>query len=290
METATLALPLRHRQPIERKPFYHFRPGAGTLTLAAPGCSFRCDYCQNASVAQVAPDAAGLKLAWPDDLAAIAETAAREAMVLALSFTEPVLAAEATLALHRHAAGRVPIVWKTNGFITGAALAVVAPALAAVNIDLKAADEDTHVRLTQAPLGPVLAAMRGFAAAGVWVEISTTLIPGVNDDPKALATLAGLVAGLGAGTPWHLRRFHPDHRRQDSVPTSPESLARAVGIAGQAGLRHVYVERALGAAGATTFCAGCGAAVVTRQLGRLQENRLQNGHCPACMTPPPGRW
>jgi pyruvate formate lyase activating enzyme len=290
LETSTFALPVRHRQPIERKPFYHVRPGAMTLTLAAPGCNFRCDYCQNSSLAHAEPDEPGLPEIPAASLSAAVETAIRDGLILALSFTEPTLAAEATLALHHLAAGRVPIVWKTNGFISPGAIERLAPALTAVNIDLKAANLESHLRLTEAPLAPVVKAMHAFAAAQVWVEISTTLVPGVNDDTHAVATMADIVAGVGLDTPWHLRRFHPDHQRQHTIPTSSDTLSRAARIARDAGLRHVYVERALGAEGCMTTCPTCNDKLILRRFGRLQENRMQDGRCLNCGATLPGRW
>lgn len=290
LETATFALPLRHRQPIERKPFYHVHPGAMTLTLASPGCNFRCDYCQNASFAHAEPEEAMAPDTPALDPAALVAETGRDGLILALSFTEPTLAAEATLALHDHAAGRIPIVWKSNGFITPKAVSRLAPALTAVNIDLKAADPDTHLRLAAAPLGPVIKGMHAFATAGVWVEVSTTVIPGVNDHPTALAAMAAMVADLGADTPWHLRRFHPDHQRQDTDPTSPATLSQAVRIAHDAGLRHVYVERALGPDGRTTRCHACGEIVITRHVAGFLASELDKGGCPGCGTALAGRW
>ena len=290
LETSTMAVRLQHRQPIERKPFYHVHPGAMTLTLAAPGCTMRCDYCQNAGYAHAGPDDPLLPPVADISLAEIAAAALHEPLVLALSFTEPTLAAEATLALHHQTAGRVPIVWKTNGFITREAIARLAPALTAVNIDLKAADPDTHLRLTGAPLPPIVAAMRGFAAAGVWVEIASTIIPGVNDSDAALSAMAILVAGLGAQTPWHLRRFHPDHLRQASVPTPAATLRRGVDIARAAGLHHVYVERALGAAGRLTQCPACGDTLIVRGVAALEQNRIADGSCVGCGSVIAGRW
>lgn len=289
LETATLALPVRHRQPIERKPFYHVHPGRTTLTLAAPGCTFRCDFCLNAAFAQAVPGPE--EVGAPLDATAIVAEAARAGLILALCFAEPTLAAEATLELGRAARGTgVAIVWKTNGFITPEAVARVAPVLAAVNIDLKAADDAVHRRLTQAPLAPVLAAIAAFREAGVWVEISTPLISGVTDDPGSVAALARTVRGFGPDVPWHLLRFHPDHRRVGPAPTPPQRLPEARAIARTESPSYVYVERVLGEAGRTTACPCCGEVVIRRHVGGLAESRLQHGHCLACDTRIAGRW
>lgn len=220
----------------------------------------------------------------------VAEAQAHQA-VIALSYSEPTLAAEATLALWAEAkpAG-VEIVWKTNGYITPEALRQVAPALAAVNIDLKTADEASHRRLTGAPLEPVLASLRGFLEQGVWVEISTPWIPGLNLDDTSLTTLAALIHDLNPEIPWHLLHFHPDYRRRDTVPTPPEWLDHARSRAQAMGLRHVYVERALGVEGRNTHCPKCRGEVVTRELWAGVQTRLDHGRCLHCGTPIAGKW
>ncbi len=291
LETATFASAVQHWQTIKRKPLYHFRPGRTTLTLAAPGCTFRCDYCQNARLSQYGRDAS---VAWTglpvDPVQIVAAAQAREA-VIALSYSEPTLAAELTLALWQAArAVGVELVWKSNGFLTPEALAVLAPALTAVNIDLKAVDEAAHQQLTGAPVAPVLASFQAWRDYGVWLEISTPLIPGFNTDPATLRVLAEEVYRLGPDVPWHLLRFHPDDRRLDACPTAPDLLAQAVAIAREVGLRYVYVERALGANGRSTSCPQCGHVVITRDIWALRGHTLHHGACPQCGAPIAGRW
>lgn len=291
LETATFGIAVNHVDPIERKPFYHLRPGTPTVTLAAPGCTFRCSYCVNFRLSQYGRPAG---LPWsgrPVDVDAVARQAAELGAVVALSYTEPALAIELTLGLA--AAGRplgVDVVWKTNGFLTPEAVTTVAPALAAVNVDMKAADEDRHRRLTGAALAPILDTLTELRARGVWVEICTPLIPGVSEEPSDLARIAATLAGIDPAMPWHLLRFTPTFRMTAHRPTAPQRLAEGVEIGRAAGLRHVYVERALGATGRTTFCPGCGSAVVTRGVWSTEDNRLRHGACPACGTPVDGRW
>ncbi|MSQ48629.1 MAG: AmmeMemoRadiSam system radical SAM enzyme [Deltaproteobacteria bacterium] len=291
LETATFASSVHHWQTIERKPLYHFRPGRHTLTLAAPGCTFRCDYCQNSRISQYGRDDSVEWTALPVDSAqVVAEARAKDAMI-ALSYSEPTLAAELTLALAYEARETgVEIVWKSNGFVTPEALALIAPALAAVNIDLKAVDDDAHRRLTGAPVAPLLANLHAFRARGIWLEISTPLITGFNTDTASLVALAEQVYAIGAEVPWHLLRFHPDYHRLHADPTTPELLARAVAIAKDVGLRYVYVERALGARGRCTYCPQCGYEVITRDIWALRQNALHDGACPACGEIVPGKW
>jgi pyruvate formate lyase activating enzyme len=291
LETATFATTVRHIDPIERKPFYHFRPGSLTLTLAAPGCSFACHYCQNYRLSQFGRVAEITWTAEDIDPVEVVESAAQQGAAIALSYSEPTLAAELVLALS--ASGRalgVPILWKSNGFITPEAIARLAPCLDAVNIDLKAADETRHRALTGAPLAPVLQAMAAFVAMGVWVEVSTPVIPRVNGDTGALNRMANTIASIGEDIPWHLLRFTPEFRMRDLPPTPPAVLEEAVGIGRDAGLRYVYVERALGREGRSTYCPNCGFEVVSRDIWATCHNALVEGVCPRCHEAIPGRW
>lgn len=287
LETATYASAVVHVDAVERKPLYHFHPGRPTVTLAAPGCSFRCDYCVNFRISQYGRDDASAWGARPVDASDIVTQAAALGGFVALSYSEPSLAPELTLELARQ--GRdmgVEVVWKSNGFLTREAVALCAPAVAAVNIDLKCADEETHRKLTGAALKPVVEAIRAFIDHGTWVEVSTPLIPGVTDPERT----AAIIAGIGTHVPWHLVRFTPAYRMRAEDPTPPRALARAVAAGRAAGLKYIYVERALGADGRDTRCPRCQVTVVRRGVWSLQENELNAGHCPACGTGIEGRW
>ncbi|MBV9448160.1 MAG: AmmeMemoRadiSam system radical SAM enzyme [Streptosporangiaceae bacterium] len=291
LETRTFATTVRHYDAVERKPLYHFRPGSTVLTLAAPGCTFRCTYCVNHRISQYGRDDDVPWQAEPVDPAEVVELAASRGASVALSYSEPSLAIELTLALAALGAGRgVGIIWKSNGFLTEEALALAAPALAAVNIDIKAADEERHHQLTGAPLAPVLASLRALHARGVWVEVATPLIPGVSASPPDLARIAAIIASVDPGIPWHLLRYTPAYRRSDDLPTLPDALADGVRIGREAGLRYVYVERALGPRGRETRCPACGVTVVSRDLWALRELRLKDGACSRCGTAVEGRW
>lgn len=291
LETATFATSVTHLQPIERKPLYHVRPGRRVLTLAAPGCTFACTYCQNFPLSQYGRSPAAPWSARPLDPESLVLEAARADADIAFSYAEPILAAELTLALASPArAAGLAILWKTNGFITTDAARRLAPALTAVNVDLKAATDAVHQSLTGAPLSPILAALAAFRDAGVWIEISTPLIPGTNADEPSIRAIARLVLALGPDTPWHLLRFHPDYRLVDALPTHPTLLQRAISIAREEGLRHIYVERALGEAGRSTTCHACGATLLRRGVWELLSNRLINGRCPDCAALLPGRF
>jgi pyruvate formate lyase activating enzyme len=291
LETRTFATTVEHYDAVERKPLYHYRPGSRVLTLAAPGCTFRCDYCVNYRISQFGRDAQAPWQAEPVDPAAVVERAAAAGAGIALSYSEPSLALELTLALSALGRDRgIGIVWKTNGFLTREALALAAPALSAVNLDIKAADEDSHRRLTGASLKPVLESLRVLHGSGVWVEVATPLIPGVSASSAQLAAIASSIAAVDPAIPWHLLRFTPAYRRAGDKPTLPDALTEGVSVGHAAGLRYVYVERALGTEGRSTHCPACGQLVITRELWAVGEVRLANGSCGSCGTRIEGRW
>jgi pyruvate formate lyase activating enzyme len=287
IETATFASTVQHADPVERKPLFHYRPGTPTITLAAPGCSFRCDYCVNFRISQYGKDNESTWQAHDVDPSEVVGLAAAMNGCVALSYTEPSLAPELTLELARR--GRdmgVDVVWKSNGFLTPEAIALCAPVLAAVNIDLKCVDEKSHRRLTGGSVRPVIDAITAFREHGTWVEVSTPISPGITEP----AGVAEVLASIGADIPWHVVRFTPAFRMRDRNPTHPDAIEAAVMAGKAAGLRYVYVERALGDDGRTTLCPSCETAVVRRGVWSLVENRLQAGRCPECGTGVEGRW
>ena len=291
LQTATFAVAVAHLDAIERKPFYHVLPGLRVLTVAGPGCTFRCNYCINYRLSQYGRDQAAPWTGEPADPAALIRQARAAGAAVGLSYAEPGLAPELTLALAEHAVpGGVPVLWKTNGFLTRQAIDLVAPALTAVNIDVKAAEDAAHQRLTGAPLGPVLDAVERFRAAGVWVEVSTPLIPGVSADAAALRVIAARLAALDRAIPWHLLRFTPDFKMAGDRPTLPDELRAARQIGRQAGLQFVYVERALGPAGRETRCPSCASLLVARGIWQTQRNAVRAGRCPRCSAATPGVW
>jgi pyruvate formate lyase activating enzyme len=291
MQTATWATSVTHWGPIERKPLFHFRPGTQTLTIASPGCSFACHYCQNYRISQFGRVPEAEWSATPVEPQALIEQARMQRGAIALSYSEPSLAAELTEALAALArpAG-VDVLWKTNGFVTLSAATRLARCLSAANVDLKAADDQRHLKLTTAPLQPVLEFIRRLIDEGVWVEVSTPLIPGVNADRDSLRRMADLITGISSDLPWHLLRFVPEFRMVNMRPTHPDELAAAVELARSSGVRFVYVERALGTAGRSTYCPGCGAELINRGVWSTVRVTLTAGACPMCQLPIPGRW
>jgi pyruvate formate lyase activating enzyme len=227
----------------------------------------------------------------PVDPIEVVESAAAMSASVALSYSEPSLAMELTVALAEAGRARgVDVVWKSNGFLTARAAEVAADHVAAVNVDIKGVDDRRHRRLTGAPIAPVIDTIRLFRERGVWVEVSTPLIPGVSTDPADLTAVAETIADIDPLIPWHLLRFTPTYEMAGEAPSSPADLARAREIGYQTGLRFVYVERALGASGRTTWCPSCAAAVVERGIWEVTGDNVVGSACGQCGTYLPGRW
>jgi pyruvate formate lyase activating enzyme len=289
METATFASAVQHLSAIERKPFYHYKPGTQVLTLAAPGCNFRCLYCQNYRLSQFGRTPAAPWQAEPVSPDSLIKTACKHNAAIGFSYSEPSLAAELTQALAQ-AGQNIELIWKTNGFLTAYALHCLAPMLAAVNIDLKSVNNKKHEALTGVAVKPILDNIAAFIEAGVWVEISTPIIPKINADSQSLHLIAKAIDSVSPQIPWHLIRFTPEFKLQRLPPTSVDMLKQAVQIAHDIGLQYIYVERALGAKGRNTFCPHCHRELISREIWGLRYNALNDGKCPDCGTVISGRW
>lgn len=210
---------------------------------------------------------------------------------MAYTFSEPTVFAELALDTARQACEEgLWNVWVTNGYITPEMQEAVLPWVDAVNVDLKFFRERSYRRQAGGRLAPVLAAMRRFREAGCWLEVSTVVAPGLNDEGPELREMADFIAGLGRTIPWHLRQLRPAFRDRDWEPTSPASLDRAWAAAGEAGLHHVYVHSE-GLRGATdTSCPGCGRLLYRRSGNRLRGRATEVGTCPSCGEALAGRF
>jgi pyruvate formate lyase activating enzyme len=316
--------------PIEKKPLFHFLPGSSTYSVATVGCNLRCRFCQNWTISQWpklqgspkgsqdddgntlppagehpedewCPDAEPSKAEWrigttvvPSEIVSLAKQAGCRS--IAYTYTEPTIFYELALATARQAsAAGLGNVFVTNGFISLDPLREIASYLGAANIDLKSFCESSYKKLCGARLDPILAAIREYKRLGVWIELTTLLIPGVNDEESELRDIARfIVTELGKDVPWHLSRFFPAYKMEHWQATPLHSLLRARDIGRAEGLRYVYLgnlppeEQEKGAE--DTICPDCGTALIRRRRFTVVENRLRAGHCPDCNRLVAGRW
>ncbi|HNW93761.1 MAG TPA: AmmeMemoRadiSam system radical SAM enzyme [bacterium] len=276
--------------PVEKKPFYHFLPGSRIFSVAAPGCNFTCRQCQNYHLSDDPrrDGVIGRRVAAAQVVAA-AEHAGCPAV--AYTYSEPTVWFEFMLAMARAARARgLRNAVVSNAYISPAAQAELLPLLDAANYDLKSFGDDTYRTVYGGTLAPVLATITAAVRAGVWVEVTTLVIPGINDSDGELRDIACWLADLSPEVPWHLSAFFPTHRLTDREATPAATLTRARAIGRAAGLRFVYTGNIRDDEGGTTYCPGCGAAVITRDGFRVTACRLREGRCAACGGVLAGRW
>jgi len=273
------------KDPIEKKPLYHVLPGTDSYSVAAVGCNFRCGFCQNHHISQPSgreyPE--GLR-ATPEE---IVSSALREgAKSISYTYTEPSVFFEYArdTAIRAKEKGLLNI-FVTNGYMTGETLDELEGLLDAANVDLKSFRDEFYRRLCQASLEPVLASLKKMKELGIWVEVTTLIIPGENDGAAELKDIASFIASLGRETPWHISRFFPRFKMTQTPPTTVFTLetAREIGLA--AGLKYVYLGNLTGGAGEVTCCSHCGGKLIERRGYRLVGFHLQEGRCPSCLVP-----
>ncbi|MEW6184503.1 MAG: AmmeMemoRadiSam system radical SAM enzyme [Thermodesulfobacteriota bacterium] len=274
-----------HVDPIEKKPLFHFLPGSQSFSLATAGCNFRCRFCQNADISQVRDlqEIPGKEVA-PEEIV----TAALKAHCRSISYTytEPTIFFEYArdIALLAETRG-LKNVFVSNGYMSREVLETLHPHLHAVNVDLKAFQDTFYKQQCGARLEPVLETLRIMKRLGIWVEVTTLIIPTLNDSKEELEALAKFIQEeLGAETPWHISRFHPTFQLNDLPPTPVKTLQQAWEIGKAAGLRYVYTGNVPGDAAEKTYCHHCGHLLLDRFGFSVLKNNLKEGRCPQCGT------
>lgn len=273
--------------PIEKKPMYHFQPGSRSFSIAAVGCNFRCEFCQNWQISQAALETGRIdgEAITPEQ---IVEAAVRSGCKsIAYTYTEPTIFMELCNDCARPAKERgLANVFVSNGYMTREAIDFAAEWLDGINVDLKAFTDDYYKKLCGARLEPVLDSIAYIAKqTKIWIEITTLLLPGQNDSEEELKKLAGwLVTEAGPDVPWHISRFYPQYKYTDSEPTPLESLQRAEAIGRAAGLHYVYLGNVPGTDGENTYCYKCHTKLIGRIGYRITANRIKDSKCPNCGT------
>lgn len=276
--------------PMEKKPLYHFLPGAKVYSIATAGCNFQCRWCQNWEISQMPRESHLIpgRQASPEQ---IVESALQTgSLAIAYTYTEPTVFFEYSYHITLLACLEgLANIYVTNGYMSAEMLEIVHPYLDAANVDLKAFRKRTYHRYVGAGLKPVLDNLKIMKSLGIWVEVTTLVIPGLNDDPSELRDIAQfIVQELGPDVPWHISRFFPGYKMTDRPPTPVKTLrkARTIGLA--EGLRYVYLGNV--ADDANTCCHFCGRLLIQRRGYWIAVNHLKQGLCPDCKTPVAGVW
>ncbi|MDY6843533.1 MAG: AmmeMemoRadiSam system radical SAM enzyme [Thermodesulfobacteriota bacterium] len=269
--------------PIEKKPLFHFYPGSKAFSIATVGCNFKCSHCQNSDISQMPRDAreiVGRDIS-PQDVVSLAKRYGCTS--ISYTYTEPTIFFEfvydtAILAKKEGISNN----FVTNGYITKEALQYIRPFLDAANIDLKSFSSEFYQKICGAKLEPVLDSIKLYKELGIWVELTTLIIPNYNDSEDELSRIAEFIKELGVETPWHVTRFHPTFRLKDQPHTPVTTLKRAREIGLSAGLRYVYEGNVPGEGGENTYCYHCKELLIERRGFSILKNSIANSRCPEC--------
>jgi len=278
--------------PIEKKPLFHFLPGSRSFSIATVGCKFRCAFCQNWTLSQSPRELKKVlgEAVEPDQVVQMALRA--ECASISYTYSEPTIYFEYALdcgRLAKRAGLRNNFV--TNGFIERAPLEELHGVLDAANVDIKSFREEFYRKRCGGRLAPVLEAAKTMKALGVWLEITTLVIPTLNDSEEELRDIARFIADeLGAEVPWHVSRFHPDYKMPDLPATPERTIARAREIGLEEGLRFVYAGNLWGDPGENTLCPSCGRTVIARSGFQVKSMDVERGKCRFCQTEIAGIW
>jgi pyruvate formate lyase activating enzyme len=276
--------------PIEKKPLFHFSPGSRTYSVAAVGCNFRCLNCQNYDISQMPkPQRPVLgKEVSPEEIVEAAKLHRCESV--AYTYTEPTIFFEYAYETAMLASDEgVKNIFVTNGYITKEALKTMAPYLDAANIDLKSFRDDFYRKTCGAHVRPVLNAIRLYNEMDVWIEITTLIIPSLNDSEENFRKIAEFIKSIDDGIPWHISRFYPAFELSDLPPTPTETITKAKKIGLEVGLKHIYRGNIIGQE-ENTYCHSCGKLLIERHGYLMTQCILEDSRCPHCGAKIYGRW
>jgi pyruvate formate lyase activating enzyme len=278
--------------PIEKKPFFHILPGTLSFSIATVGCNFRCLNCQNYSISQMPKDHGGKIEGRPVTPETIVKLAIEsDCRSIAYTYTEPTiffeLAYDTAVIAHEHG---IKNLFVTNGYFTEEALSMIRPYLDGANVDLKGFDEKKYQKVCGANLQPVLDTIKRLKAQGIWVEVTTLLIPGHNDADDEIRAIANFIAEAGKDIPWHLSAFYPTYRMLDADYTSPALIHRAIEIGQEEGLEYLYSGNLPGDRYESTLCHSCGQVLIGRSRYIIQSSKISMGCCNNCGVKIPGIW
>lgn len=278
-----------HVDPVEKKPLYHFFPGSSSFSVATIGCNFRCGFCQNWEISQTSfrdGDVLGGGKLSPQEI--VGEALKNKCRSISYTYTEPTIFFEYAYETARLAKEKgLYNIFVTNGYMTKDALVEIKPYLDAANVDLKFFKDSSYKRVCAATLQPVLDSIRLMHELGVWVEVTTLVVPGENDSEEELRGIAEFIASVNRNIPWHISRFHPDYKFVD-YPATPEAVFKKAFEIGQgAGLTYIYAGNVRGW-GNDTHCHSCKKLIIKRDGFGVLEYNIKDNECAFCNSVIPG--
>jgi pyruvate formate lyase activating enzyme len=280
--------------PIEKKPFFHARPGALAYSFGMLGCDLHCSYCQNWVTSQALRDPGAISPPMDADPEALAQDAVRlGAKVVVSTYNEPLITSEWAVEIFKQVkAAGLMTGYVSNGNGTPRVIEYIRPWVDLYKVDLKSFD-DKHYRQLGGRLQPILDTIRRLHSLDFWMEIVTLLIPGFNSSDDEIQRLTSFIASVSPDIPWHVTAFHPDYKMTDPGATTPEMLLHASEIGRRNGLHYVYTGNLPGYVGdnENTRCHACGETLIERYGYFIRTYRItEDGSCPKCLTKIPGRW
>ncbi len=278
--------------PIEKKPLFHFLPGSSSYSISTVGCNFHCSHCQNYHISQFPHEHDGQvsgSLRSPENVVNAAEKSGCRS--ISYTYVEPTIfyefARDCSVLAHDRG---IKNVFVSNGYMTPEVTRDLAPMLDAINIDVKAFTDEFYRKVCKARLQPVLDNVRLMHELGVWVEVTTLVIPGWNDTDEELREIARFIRGIDPGIPWHVTAFRPTFKMTDRNSTPVETLKKARKIGMKEGLRYVYEGNIPGMGGENTFCPSCGEEIISRYGFSIGDIKLKDGRCAGCGEAIQGVW
>lgn len=273
----------RNIDPIEKKPVFHLFPGSESFSIATAGCNFKCLHCQNSDISQMPRDQDLIPGRNLEPKEIVSQALQYNCKSISYTYTEPTIFFEYAYdtAEVAHKEG-IKNVFVTNGYMTKEALHTIRPYLDAANVDLKSFSDEFYKEICGAKLNFVLDSIRTLKELGVWIEITTLIIPTLNDGEEELKRIAEFIREVGEEIPWHVSAFHPTYKLLDRPRTSAKMLHRAREIGLGVGLRYVYCGNIPGDEGENTYCYTCKELLIQRYGYQILKNRVKNGLCPDC--------
>lgn len=269
--------------PVEKKPLYHFLPDTKTFSLGTVGCNFACSFCQNHGISQ---EHHVNKSHYYSPQHIVDLAIQNNCDSISYTYNEPTIfyPYAKDIALLAKQKG-LKNVFVSNGFESTEVIEDMAGIIDAANIDLKSFDEKYYKRSLHGNLNKIIENLKLFKQKGIWIEVTTLIIPTINDSIEELTKIAQFISNeLGNDTPWHLSAFHPDYKELDLPSTPMKTLQQAYDIGKESGLHHVYIGNAM--IDNPTHCTNCGYEVLNRNRFSITKNKLKNGNlCPKCNTP-----
>lgn len=279
-----------HIDPIEKKPLYHFYPGMSSYSVSTPGCNFRCEFCQNSSLAQVEKEVlAGISNVSVNRV--VEDVKNKKCPSISYTYTEPTVYFEYALEMARLASEHgIKNILVSNGYQTPDCLEMWAPYIDGINIDLKSFRDEFYREFCSTRLEPVLESIKNWYRKEVWIELTTLVIPGVNDTDKEIDDIIDFILSVDSNIVWHISRFAPSHRMIHYPPTPVEKLFTVYEKAFKRGLKYVYIGNILNEQSSSTYCPSCQNLLINRTVFSVNENFLQGDKCSCCGAVIAGRF